>query len=502
MKKNIYILLAAAASLFFAGSCNERIEEHPKAVATSTFYNTPSEADAAINAVIAQFRGLRDMNFGGLMETFSDYNFGRASWAPNSTYQTLDAKNVTRTDDQWNRSYSTIRDANICIAQLPQATGLTQQQIDQYVGEAKFFRAFAYFDLVRFWDHAPWRDETNMSDVDVACTNRDGLYTKIKEDLTDAIAKCPDTPAMLGRPGKNAARMLMADVLMTLNDFSGAETYVDAIISSGKHQLESISTMRDYDKIFGFHSGSSELIFSRVSCKSPAIGWTMLGMYAHPNMFVNGHAMENGKGWYAIDSGTDLKWYKEWDANDFRRDLNVIVTPKDFNPNAADKPDKFDTDPALNIPMNTITAKFYDHTATGEDGFVDYGVYRYAETLIMKAEILARNNKFADAIEYINKLHRRAYGKPIDTPAPGIDYAAPASLDEFMKILHKEHVYEFYGEHKRWPFLLRLGKDVAKQFIKEYKNHDITDSFWLWRIPESELMTNKALTPADQNPGY
>ena len=154
-----------------------------------------------------------------------------------------------------------------------------------------------------------------------------------------------------------------------------------------------------------------------------------------------------------------------------------------------------------NFPLDCLTAKFHDPV---HNGFAtcDYPMYRYADILMMEAECLNElNGPTEQAMEYLNMIHRRAYGH--DPKAPSEDDYSLADYntkEKFMEILTKENCYEFWGESKRWNFLLRTGQE--KKYIKEYKERDIDPNFYHWRIPQSEFDYNKALSPSDQNPGY
>ena len=79
-------------------ACNDWLEEHPKAVAAETFYNTPDEIGAAVLASLQKIHDGFQMSYPGLLETFADYAYGRGSWASNSEYQGLNSQNQTRTN--------------------------------------------------------------------------------------------------------------------------------------------------------------------------------------------------------------------------------------------------------------------------------------------------------------------------------------------------------------------------------------------------------------------
>ena len=97
MKRNIIILFLFPLLI----SCQDWLDEEPKAVAAETFYNTEQEADAAVLAPLAKLRSGYAMSYPGLMECFSDYSYGLGSWTSNSDYKGLDTQNMTRANIIW-----------------------------------------------------------------------------------------------------------------------------------------------------------------------------------------------------------------------------------------------------------------------------------------------------------------------------------------------------------------------------------------------------------------
>ena len=105
------------------------------------------------------------------------------------------------------------------------------------------------------------------------------------------------------------------------------------------------------------------------------------------------------------------------------------------------------------------------------------------------------------AMEYVNQVHRRAYGQPSKIPS-SIDYVrSDYDANSFNQLILKERGYETAYEGKRWLDLIRLG--IAKQTILATKGIVVADKDLLWPIPTVETNYNKAIDPvADQNPGY
>ncbi|MDR3261672.1 MAG: RagB/SusD family nutrient uptake outer membrane protein, partial [Tannerella sp.] len=111
------------------------------------------------------------------------------------------------------------------------------------------------------------------------------------------------------------------------------------------------------------------------------------------------------------------------------------------------------------------------------------------------------NGPTSEAMDAVNRIHRRAYGKEPNTVS-SIDFKlADYDVNSFLDLVMQERAYEFTFEGKRWLELKRTGK--AKEIIQENKGITIEDAHLLWPIPVSEMNYNKALDPAnDQNPGY
>ena len=493
MKKYISIFLTAVLLMPFATSCEKWLEEHPYSIATDTFYNTAAEADAAIASVSRKFYNtyVGDFNFPSMLECFADNIYGRGSWAANSEYTVLNPTNYGRSDGFWNNFYSIIRDANIVISRIPEATDLTEAQKTSYIAEARFFRGYAYTSLARYYGKAVLRTEENMTEWDQPLTPGATIYNFALEDLKFAVQNCPDKAATDNRPSKDAARAALAEFYLIQKDHASAKPLLEAIISSGKYSLVPVKTSRDFDNLFGYTVTSTpEEVFYGKTSDVGAMGFAMVMMYSHPSAIVNGAKMLKSGGWYGLCLSSENKWIKEWDDNDLRK--NFVILP-------FQRMGEFD-----GLPLDALMVKFYDHEHSGSYACTcDNPIYRYADILIMEAECINETSgPNEQAMEYLNMIHRRAYGYTPNQPSE-VDYklADYNTKDKFMELLVKEHSYEFIGEAKRWNFLVRTG--LANKYVKEYKGRDINPNMMLFRIPESEFNYNAALDPSkDQNPGY
>ena len=139
-----------------------------------------------------------------------------------------------------------------------------------------------------------------------------------------------------------------------------------------------------------------------------------------------------------------------------------------------------------NTDFSTAYLNKYSDNANGAD--IPY-IYRYADVLLMYAEVLARRDA-PEASDYINEVRARA--------GAGL---APVTLNSgnVVTLIANERRFEFYGEGDRWDDVKRLG--LAQQVI-ESKGITYNANRVLWPIPQSEIDANNELSQADQNPGY
>lgn len=479
MKKIISIFLVLA--MF---SCEDALVEKPKSIAVETFYNTKSEVESAIAAVYAPLRtgNVFGMNYISLLECFTDYQYGRGSWAINSDFQGLNATNIGRTDAAWTDIYRSIRNANIVILNAPNGKQLTAIDVTQSVAEAKFLRAFSYFILVRNWGGVPIRTDKNYAELEVGRNTEAEVYELIISDLKEAEASLPDNASVAGRASKWIAKTLLADVYFYRGMNSEAASKAAEVITSKKYSLVPVKTVNDFYKIYGVDvvSTPEEIFYMKFSHEN---GGTYTMMLHHPGSKYCG-----GGGYYGIYTDKEANLImKNWDASDLRRGLW-------YNWN-------------IGLGANSLlTLKFIDPTAPSANANAnDIPVYRYADVLLLSAEAECRSTGAvsADAMEKVNMVHRRAYGYD---PLVGssVDYkVADYTKDTFIDLVIKERCYEDQCEGKRWLDLKRLGAAKLKQIIKANTGKDVADKHLLWPIPVAEMSYNGKIDPSkDQNPGY
>ena len=112
---------------------------------------------------------------------------------------------------------------------------------------------------------------------------------------------------------------------------------------------------------------------------------------------------------------------------------------------------------------------------------------------------MANGGPTAESYDAVNRIRRRAYGLPLEQPAPAVDFPTGLSQSDFRDLLIQERAYEFLVEGKRYWDLKRTGK-LEGAIVAVGDPYD--PKYMLFPIPRAELDTNAALTLADQNPGW
>ena len=481
--RKFMIFATCLLSLFMIfSSCEEMFEEKPKTLAVEVFYNTSEEVETAVNAIYPPLSA-NIVEQTVILDTHTDWGYGRGSRADYNAMQGFNAANINNAGSRWNSFYLGIRNANLVIANAPEGSDISQEDIDKNIAEARFLRAFAYFQLVRNWGSIPLRTEENMTEIDLPKSSISDVYDLIISDLTFAESNLPEIQSLVGKPTSYSAKTMLADVYLTLSEFSKARDKANEVIQSNKYSLVPVTSKTDFQlNLFGPEIVTTpEEIFYFKYTREPGEGNWILFVLNHPNT-----GNFNFGGAYAHYSDASNPFYTSWSDDDIRKSLwdkidfglgpNTLVSSKYIEPNAVER-----------------------SRGAGND----LPIYRYAEVLLIYAEAscMASDGPTPEGVEALNMVHRRAYGVDPDSASEFDFKMADYNKTTFQDVVLQERAYEFVFEGKRWYDLKRTGK--AAEVIGAAKGISIAEKAYLWPIPISELDFNKALDPAtDQNPGY
>lgn len=142
----------------------------------------------------------------------------------------------------WNSFYSLIYQSNQVVENLEGSTALETAVRNQLLGEAKFSRAFFYFNLVNLFGDVPMPLTTSYKkNIVLARTSQQEVYNQILADLKDAEnllnenyvdGTSKNVSSMRIRPNKWAAKALLARVSLYLKDYTNAEKYASEVIEN------------------------------------------------------------------------------------------------------------------------------------------------------------------------------------------------------------------------------------------------------------------------------
>lgn len=217
MKRIFNTILGFGSALLMLASCNFVLEEHPKTVFTPDYFTTPAGVEGGLAALYSH---LRDQY--GDPYTWADITAStdEATYSANgfkgsdmSTGAYITADDAPRRG-WWNFTY--VNTANGIIENAT-AAGMSESLI----AEAKFFRAFYYFNMVRVFGGVPLdlgSGELKFNTQPVRTSYRNTVpevYTAIFRDLEEAMPHIGDNPRVKGGITKTAVRILLSRAYLT-----------------------------------------------------------------------------------------------------------------------------------------------------------------------------------------------------------------------------------------------------------------------------------------------
>jgi hypothetical protein len=520
MKKTFSIIIIALATL--AASCTKDLDQVPISVATApTFYQQPSDFIQAVNAAYNSLRGYPDRVL-FLSEIRSDNIYptndvGRDP-DPINNFAVGIAPN-TYVEEAWSANFSGIFKANTAIEQIAKNASYVGNAAlaNRLTAEARFLRAFFYFDLVKYFGKLPIVDHTvTASEANtIGRSTVTEVYALIIGDLQFAAANLPANfsgaypaygPTDVGRATKYAAEAMLAKVYMTrsgptygidgpglgLNEWSLAMPLLQDVITNGGFVFNPApySFPVPATGIFSYTnqnpSTNKEAIFDvmYLTQANSNLGATHPWQLVPQNYFnAYGNSSTSGALGTPSVSGNLINSYA---TTDTRKSPFFHTTPYTYTGNTETKP---------------FFRKYLDTTkvpATNSrfDWAINFIVLRYTDILMLKAECIlngATGGSQTDVDQIVNQVRARA-GQPAIT---GVTKAQ--LLDERRK--------ELAGEGQRWFDLQRSGNLItimnawiATEDVALHKVNTVVANHIIYPVPQTQIDASPGLYT--QNPGY
>jgi len=433
----------------FLSSCaDEFIETEPTtALDAGSLITDLATAQAAVNGLYDRFQ--QDYIAGGynayMPGLFSDELRHSGSFPSLAEFGANDISlnNVNNTSF-WTDHYETINAANIIIDKL-EVVEIDADAAARFDAQAKAVRAYLYFNLVRLYGGVPLSLTGNLSanEIDANPLPRASVtevYTQILSDLDDALAGIT-TSGNIFFFNENAVRVLKAKVEMTRGMYAQAEATLEPVI--GDKTLAG-----NYADLFTGTANTQEAILAIDYADFDGNGYAFFYLRA-------------GGRYEVAPSAQLLGAFEEGDS----RTSQIRA---------------FGTEAAKQV------GKFKDPGSGSDDAYI----YRYADALLMYAELLARRDD-PTASDFINMVRNRA----------GLEDVVLTSAN-VVELIAQERFVEFFGENgDRLYTLKRLG--LADEVLSAKPNSTfIAARNNLWPIPQQEIERNSAISETDQNPGY
>lgn len=493
--KRIYTLSLTIVLLLSAG-CSDFLNEELKGTyTTESFYKTADHAQLAITGVynVASFVSTDNVLwvFGDVV---SDDAVKGGNASDQSDVQFLEEFDYSRNngflEKMWEHYYEGVTRANYLLY-YGDNIAMDAQLKARILAEAKFLRAYFYFNLVNIFGEIPLKTlpPLNADLIHIGTSSVTTVYAQIEKDLMEAKGVLPKAytgTATTGRATKGAAWGLLAKTRLYQGNWQGALTAIDSLEAIGIYALESVyknnfidSTQNNSESIFEIQHASNQI---------PKLG-------SHLNQYFTA----------AIDGGYFFNVPLQNFVDEFEVTAGDVVDPRlDYTVGREGQPwingEPFDP---TESPTGYLQRKHLQPIAKQPvvgDGALNYVYMRYADILLIKAEALNELSRSTEALVPLNLVRKRARESYLfDLSLPGAG-SIPAGLlpdvvvtnqsDVRDEIRHERRV-ELGFEFHRFFDLMRYGQVAAEAALVDTNFDYTTNRYFL--IPQSEIDTNTAI---------
>ncbi len=501
------LISTIAISLWLMTGCGEDFLEKtdPNSLVTSSVFNNYESANQAINGA---YTPLKEVDLYGdqihfmLHQITNEYGLlfqGDAGWNQMKDFS-ITPDNVT-VRAAWNGVSKMVLRANAVIAGMSELTpsaDFTQEQKDQLLGQAYFLRGYALFLGVNLFGEEPAVVDPAAKGFPVITSvpeSRDAMlvsranvgavYEQIVSDWQEAERLLPVTWSGedVGRATQGAASGFLAKAYLYQEDWAKASTYFEKIINNPAYQL-----LENFgDNFNGQGENGTESIFEiQYSDGSPIAAWdggpghtyatrhapAELGAFGNVSVPVSTYERIQG------DPRVGASIIQPGDFLPFPDTVYVGLGPTDYRPR------KF-------IDVNT--SQINSPLGSTFNGKINMPLMRLADVYLMYAEAQNELGNAAVALEYLNKVRRRAYSEPTDATSATADVTVSGG-DALRKAIQDERFVELLGEGHRWFDLLRwelADDELVPRGFQPGKNQAMP-------IPLDEIQLNPEIEQNDE----
>jgi hypothetical protein len=510
MKKNI-ITIISIFILTMMVSCEDYLDRPPYGVLTEDiFYKTPEQLlqglTDAYNYMGASEFETPLFTMGNIMTDDSEKGGGdindQAAMYELSRFRAVSSNDICL--QLWSICYKGIFNCNIVIENSSAIADINPELVNRITAEAKFLRGFYYFHLASSFGGVPLvLTPLAPNELQAVRSTFDETWDQIEKDFSEAASVLPQKNeyalADLGRATSGAANTMLAKAYLMRQKYTLAETSLKNVVTSNQYSL-----IDDFGKIFTkeFENGVESVFEIQHKNTNSSGGSEGTGL----NRFC--WSRKNG-GWGFDCPTEDLK--KEFGTGDPRLIYSLTFTGDIFTGG-----DVIDNSESLTGYHNR---KVYLAPVERDNPIQDQGYniryIRYADVLLLYAEVLNENNKQQESLDYLNMVRDRARNSnPVDPRrihqviSINVDLPTIITTDknELRNLIWDERRVELALEYHRRFDLIRQERfgDVMRTYASTYQNDKgslFNDNYHnLCPIPIEEIDRSNSMIL--QNPGY
>lgn len=478
MKYSIFTCCLLAASLT-AVSCSDFLTEDPKGQLTpETFFKTQSDLDQSVDALYSLVQDLQ-CNSNSMIVKCQGDDVTSTTGSNKAAYLSADAfepptdtKGISRT---WSAMYSIVKAANLIIENASKVS-TTQDEINIALGQAYYWRAYAYFELVRVFGPVPINLNNDASNTKASPNSVEEVYNQIVKDLT-AAEQCnlpaKYTVSKRSIDGQNiwvsaqAVKATLAAVYLNMAGYPLNKTENYALAAAkAKEVIDGVEAgtydqalLADWNKVYSYGMNHHNETILGIDYNSTPGGWSNQDSQissCHQFTTINGgwgdflaerHFWKNFPDGARKDavyakqiyvSGNTVDWWATTDGEAYTKNedgtTNAVIS--DFRPMFVGF--------TVNDNVGSPAVADYDYTKPFWGGMCvnkRHQLIRYSEVLCWYAEAAARAGQdLAAAKAALKQVRARAYAD--QTKVAEVD---AMSAEQLAEAAYTEHGYEVAG---------------------------------------------------------
>lgn len=509
MKKYIALLIL---SLPFA-ACSDLEEKPASILAPETFIKSAADVQAIVNGSYGLMTSERywgralsatlllrdDMTTIGVtasaerisMDNFTDDDSNALVYAPDT--------NASTPKGFYAQSYYIIATTNHAIEGAKLLKGESSEKLNPIVAQARFYRAFTAYNLVRLFGDIPYIDYVVTDPTSIATlskTKEADVYKAIIADLEFAKQYLPITTTAKARPTKASAAAYLASVYLTIKNYQKAYDEAKYVITN--EAASGLGLEADFQNLFDASKSSTlkEPLFTidynnQSSGADPGQGKEYIAFLTAP-----------ARDFTYIDAGglsvavPTQKVFDDWSQKDYRRSVSFDTVYRTTRTGTAINISAITGSGTVNRPHIAKFSRFAGRTGLNlRDSQNNYATMRYAEVLLTAAEALNEITPGStEALGYLNRVRERARnkkGKIVSFPA---NIAPGLSKDDFRTAVVEERRIELAFEGVRWFDIKRLDlgeKAFGPTGFEPQPNFN--KSRYFLKLPLTDVITNPNL---------